>query len=383
MCPIHRPFAFHRCGRSFVAVISLTLLLLLLQACVQTPAPISPPVAAKAQPDPLFNRLFTRFGGGWTGGDGTLSIGLPDGRSLWLFGDTFLGQVRPDRSRPADSPLVRNCLVIQDGEDLLTRHGGTARHPTAFLASQNPELWYWPGDGTVVGDRLQVFYHRFRQVTSGIWGWVWDGTVIATLKLPDLDLVGVAPRIDDNGVIYGSALLEWGSWVYIYGTLSQGSKKHLHLARAPRKDLEAPWQFWDGRQWSSDAQTSRSVLAGVSSQFSVLPLASGFGLVTMDDRTPFSDRLVLYRAERPTGPWQGPVDIYQAPEADGAIAAYNPFVHIQFGHANGYLISYNINEVNDPDRLYADANLYRPRFIRADLDRLAAVLTCQSDQRDQ
>jgi hypothetical protein len=338
-------------------------------------------VTNQAQPDPLFNRLFTRFGGGWTGGDGTLSIGLPDGRSLWLFGDTFLGQVRPDGSRPADSPLIRNCLVVQDREELITLHGGTARHPSAFLASQNPACWYWPGDGTVVGDRLHVFYHRFRQVTPGMWGWAWDGTAIATLQLPDLNLVGVLPRDDGNGVVYGSALLEWDCWVYIYGTLPQGSIKHLHLARAPRLNLEGAWQFWTGRQWSSNAQESRSVLAGVSSQFGVLPLSSGFGLVTMDDRTPFSNRLVLYRAERPSGPWQGPVDIYRAPEADGAVAAYNPFVHIQFGHADGYLISYNVNEVRDPDRLYADAGLYRPRFIRADLDRLADMLTRQNEHR--
>ncbi|MFF1725411.1 hypothetical protein ACFVXS_40975, partial [Streptomyces sviceus] len=29
----------------------------------------------------------------WTGGDGTHSVRLPDGRLLWLFSDTYLGQV--------------------------------------------------------------------------------------------------------------------------------------------------------------------------------------------------------------------------------------------------------------------------------------------------
>ena len=101
--------------------------------------------------------------------------------------------------------------------------------------------------------------------------------------------------------------------------------------------------------------------------------------MTMDERTPFSNRVVLYRAAAPSGPWQGPADIYQAPEADGAIAAYNPFVHPQFGHADGYLVSYNLNDVHDPDRLYGDAARYRPRFIRADLDSLAAALAPQDD----
>ena len=92
----------------------------------------------------------------------------------------------------------------------------------------------------------------------------------------------------------------------------------------------------------------------------------------MDERQPFSDRMVVYLAETPTGPWQGPVDIYRAPEASSAVAAYNPFVHPQFSrHGNGHLISYNINHVHDPDTLYDDAGLYRPRFIWVDLDRLA------------
>ena len=367
---------FHRYARPAVALLFWALLLLLPSACLWKPASPSPPDAVLARPDLLFNRLFTRPGRGWTGGDGTLSIGLPDGRSVWLFGDTFLGHVRPDGSRPPDSPLIRNCLVVQNGEYLTTLHGGTTRDPTAFLVPQDPAAWFWPGDGIVCGDRLLVFYHRFRQVAPGMWGWAWDGTVIATLQLPALALVAVSPRDEDNGVAYGSALLEWGPWIYIYGTETRGVLKHLHVARAPRQHLEAAWQFWTGRQWSPDAQASRSVLAGVSSQFGVVPLAMGFGLVTMDERTPFSNQVVLYRAAAPTGPWQGPADIYQAPEADGAIAAYNPFVHLQFGHAEGYLISYNLNDVHDPDRLYGDAALYRPRFIRADLD---AALTPQGD----
>ena len=44
-------------------------------------------------------REFARYGDDagraddWTGGDGTHSVRLPDGRVLWLFSDTYLGQV--------------------------------------------------------------------------------------------------------------------------------------------------------------------------------------------------------------------------------------------------------------------------------------------------
>ena len=370
--------------RQFLVSLVFTLLFflapffLLPVACTRIP-PVAPsPLSVGAIPAPDFNQLFTRSGKGWTGGDGTLSIGLPDGRTLWLFGDTFLGYVRPDGSRPLDSPLIRNCLVVQDGERLVTRHEGTTHDPRAFLVPKEPDTWYWPGDGTVWENQVWVFFHRFRQVTPGMWGWAWDGTVMAVLQLPLLSLDRVIDMSHDHGVAYGAALYEADAWVYIFGTEQRGAVKHLHLARAPRGGLEGSWHYWAGQHWSDNPGASRSILAGVSSQFGVVGLEQGLGLVTMDDRQPFSDRIVLYLAEAPTGPWQGPVDIYRAPEASRAVAAYNPFVHPQFSRqGTGHLISYNINHVHDPDTLYDDAGLYRPRFIWVDLDRLDVRLAGQ------
>lgn len=352
------------------AAAAVCLLLLVLSL----PAGFLPLPAVKVRPDADFNRLFTRHGGGWTGGDGTRSIPLPDGRSLWLFGDTFLGRVRPDGSRPEESPLIRNCLVVQDGRMLTTRYGGTTGSPEAFLVPEEPDTWYWPGDGTVHQGRLQVFFRRFRQVAPGMWGWAWDGTVIATLRLPHLTVARVTRRDDANGVAYGASLLETGPWIYIFGTEQLGAIKHLHLARSAGGGLEGQWDYWDGHSWSPQATASRAILSGVSSQFGVVALKKGVALVTVDGRQPFTGRIVAYWAEDPSGPWQGPVAIYQAPEANDQVAAYNPFVHPQFRSRDDHLISYNINHLHDPDRLYQDAALYRPRFIRADLEGLADLI---------
>ena len=345
--------------------------LLSFAACSLREGPAPPPAAIQAGPDPFFNQLFQRSGNGWTGGDGTLSIGLPDGRTLWLFGDTFLGHVRPDGTRSTDSPLIRNSLVAQEGTILTTLHGGTTDRPVAFLVPATAGAWYWPGDGLVSEELLQVFYHRFRQDRPGMWGWAWDGTVIAEIDLPALTLVRVVAVPDDHGIAYGAALLEADGWVYIFGTEQRGAIKHLHVARAAPGELNHAWSFWSGRNWSADPGASRAVLAGVSSQFGVVDTGNGIGLVTMDERQPFSDRLVVYFSDTPTGPWSGPVEIYRAPEADSDVAAYNPFVHSQFKNREGDLVSYNINHVHDPDTLYDDVSLYRPRFIRVDLKALA------------
>ncbi|MEQ8714760.1 MAG: DUF5005 domain-containing protein, partial [Cyclobacteriaceae bacterium] len=109
----------------------------------EPPTPQPPPVACgdstfEVTRSEEFINLFTRYGGGWTGGDATYSILLPDGKTLWMFGDTFLGTVRPDRSRPG-GPLSRNTFVVQDGEELTTY---VKSDGSAFITPEESGWWY-------------------------------------------------------------------------------------------------------------------------------------------------------------------------------------------------------------------------------------------------
>ena len=86
----------------------------------------------------------------------------------------------------------------------------------------------------------------------------------------------------------------------------------------------------------------------------------------MDGRGPFPDTIAVYRSGSPEGPWQGPRIIYKVPGVGRDVVAYNPFVHTQFTEGDRYLISYNLNHVNDPSAVYDDATIYRPQFIWVD-----------------
>lgn len=343
--------------------LALMVAVLCLAACVGSGFRFTPPPPA-ATPDPYFNRLFTRADG-WTGGDGTLSVELGDGRSLWLFGDSFLGTVNPDGTRPEDAPLVRNCMVIQDGGALTIRTGGGREAPTAFFPPLPPGEWCWPADATVQGEQVLVLLHSFRQGRPLLWDWQWTGTAVAELNLPKLEIERITPLAVSNHVMYG-AILERAEATYIFGVEERGSDRLMHLARAPPGDFLGAWAFFDGRGWSADPAASAPILEGVSTQVGVVDLADGPALVTMDNRVPFSADLVMYRAAAPQGPWHGPCRLYRAPEAGGAIVAYNPFIHPQFTANGRLLVSYNLNHVSDPKALYRDAAIYRPRFVRID-----------------
>ncbi len=218
----------------------------------------------------------------------------------------------------------------------------------------------------VAGNRLQVFLHRFRQNEPRLWGWSWTGTLLATLSLPDLKLERLDKTLAGAGIMFGVSVLETDHFVYIYGTRDDIHPKLAHLARAPAGSLDGPWDFYTGGSWSSQPQDSAAILTGVSTQYSVIQIHKTFYLITMDGRRPFPDTIVVYKAELPHGPWRGPKIIYRVPDVDQDIVAYNPFVHTQFTDGDRYLVSYNLNHVNDPTSLYRDATIYRPRFIRID-----------------
>ncbi len=344
------------------------LLLLGLGACTGRSAPPPPPPPAPlAEPAPEFDRLFQRTGDGWTGGDGTLSVALPDGRTAWLFGDTLLGSVAPDQTRSEHTPFIHNSLVVQNGLALETRHGLHGGLPGAFFADPSAREWFWPGDGTVQAGRLHIFLHRFSLDAPELWAWRWTGTSLATLSLPELKLIGTAPAPSDNNILYGVSILETDTFTYIYGTQDQQQPKEAHVARAAAGQIQAAWRYFDGRRWSDASKDSAPILAGVSTQYTVIQACQGYYLFSMDGRVPFSNLIVAYRSRAPTGPWQGPQTVYQAPEANTRIAAYNPFAHTQFSDRGQVLVSYNVNHVSDPNALYRDATIYRPRFIRVNL----------------
>jgi hypothetical protein len=320
-----------------------------------------------AAPDRFYNDLFTRHNGGWTGGDGTRSVALPDGRILWLFGDTFLGTVRPDRSRPHAAPMVRNTFVVQSGDTLVTLHGGTGASPQALVTPLEKDSWYWPSDGLVEGNRLRVFLARFTATGPGMWDWRWSGTDIGTFSLPELRLEKITAAVAVNRVIYGAALLTDAGATYIYGVEDLQSAKHVHVAKAGSGRLGDAWEYWDGERWTIDPLASKRLFSGAALQFSVFKSGGYYVLISSDNRVPFDSAIVAYVSPSPTGPWSLSSLLYRPPEAKGDIVAYNALAHPHLSPRDRLLLSYNLNHIRDAEAVYRNADVYRPRFVLVDL----------------
>ncbi|MET8040121.1 fibronectin type III domain-containing protein [Micromonospora sp. NPDC005215] len=315
------------------------------------------------------NTMFKAYGDAgnhWTGGDGTTSVALPDGRVVWLFSDTFLGTVNADGSRSADSPMINNSAVVQTGTALgATLHSGTALLPDALVVPSQPGEFFWVGDAVVESGELRVIYNRYRRSGQAPLDFALTGVSLARFALPSLTLSSVQELPVGKTVNWGAAITPDGSYTYIYGTsTAPGRMKFAHVARVATENLDGPWQFWNGSTWSSDHTAAARLLSGVGTSYSVQKVGSEYLLVTHENNLVFDPQIVAYRSTSPTGPFTGPIQLYTAPEITpgSSKVVYDARLHPELTTSGNLLMSYNVNSLKFADTI-ADARLYRPRFV--------------------
>src|SRR5215831_3632981 len=105
----------------------------------------------------------------WLGADAAYSIPLPDGRSVWIFGDTLYGEKRVVTDK--GPRMVRNSIGLSSCsqgkwniEYVIRKDSqGTMRD---FFRAQRPQTWYWALDGFFHGDALWVTLLCVRQAST-------------------------------------------------------------------------------------------------------------------------------------------------------------------------------------------------------------------------
>ncbi|MGV9564478.1 hypothetical protein [Streptomyces sp. NPDC003480] len=350
--------------------------------------------------DTTLDAEFTRYGDDpartddWTGGDGTHSVRLPDGRVLWLFSDTYLGPVHGPPNpigesyawRDLSTPLVRNSGVVMSRAGRLE---STLAAP--LFPDPAPGQWRWPVAARVEprspGSAEQVVRVLLWTRTTGTYPWVYGvpaATEVATLSLPDLRVESVTRilgqrQITDPSrrVLFGTTAVADGKWTYVFGgddaRAAARPASRAYVARVERGRLAEPtaWRYWNGSGWISRPRPT-AVLGdgrgiGVASAFTVVRDEGTYVLFTMAAGTPGLTTVTSYWACAPTGPWHGPGRGLRAPLPGGEVAAYNPQAHPELSGDGRLVLSYDVNwlaatggaaQVN----LSRNVSLYRPRF---------------------
>lgn len=338
------------------------------------------PVTAHAKPEceprvtaSVNEELTQRFGsyadtaGRWTGADSAYSVDLGDGRTAWIYSDTFMGEVDENGGRPKDSPFLRNSIIVDEGGELTTHTGGTQAAPETLVTvpgADPAQRWYWFGDATLEGDKLRVLLLEMKSTGSGPFDFAFVRNAVATFDTADLSLDGIT-QLPVTTVHWSSAIYEDpdDGYTYIFGVEDNQAQKYAHLARVRTGSLTTgAWEYFADGDWVTGADASTRILEGVSNEFSVSRFQGKFTLVTGDATEPFSAKIVMYRADDVEGPYTGKTELYTTPETGGNVYTYNAKAHPNLGDGDRLLVTYNVNSIVSDD-LYRDARIYRPRYI--------------------
>lgn len=319
--------------------------------------------------------------GSVTGGDGMYSIPLPDGRSIFLMGDSYTGTVTNGQRSTSDRMFRNTYIVYNNGKVSGISGFGGNKNASAAVPPGYPDekKWYWPGHGFVNGDKLYIFQTLMYQGSDDMWGFMYETTHILEYSLPGLELIKTTP-IPFNGstdIHYGMAALTDGDYNYIYAQVDIRNDMdpitEVLVARTAKGNVYDNWQYYNGSGWStnpSDAVKLEGLASvPVSSQFNVFKLRNKYVLLTQK-KTFNSGEIYTFVADSPTGPWRNKQLIFKTYEQNTPhLFTYNAMAHPQFEKDDMILVSYNVNTEIYAEQ-FSDVSTYRPRFFWVEVDRI-------------
>lgn len=336
--------------------------------------------------DSLYTGYFRINSGGWTAGDATISVPLPDGRVIWLFGDSYTQAVNISYNTLPCLFQVRNCFMVQDSLNpasfkTILDTTMTGVNMTTFKLRPNDTSLFWPGHGYVHNDTVYVFQERYKSSDLD-----YEGCYVARMTYPDLHQLPMLP-VQQAGTdhIFGRAVLvdSAGGWIYIYGNRVNWIVWEPVLARCPIGNPFQPWEFYTGSGWSVNPVALQKICGDpVSPGFSVFRKDGRFYLITQENgylECGLGRNIYSYVGDHPWGPFTGKTLLYteESKFNDAYLLTYNGQAHPWNIENDELLVSYNVNDRVDTlspyicpsqckniwtDRL--DADTYRPKFIR-------------------
>lgn len=352
--------------------------------------------------DEDFKSMFYSDSGGISGADGLFSIPLPDGSSLFLLGDCFLGKVK-DGARDVNTPIFRNAfnLVDKGGKGTKAIIRGTIDTPLTFMEPMNEPgdstyRWYWPGHGFVRDDTIYIFALSLYNVPlpppspepeSPMDEKEKMYQAIFTFDISHIDLLSFTypefkhletHRVEINypasKIDFGNCVLVDDGYVYIYGTRNLPDFSKIHVARVPLSNrvFYKDWEYFTGTEWNKNINNSEplDIDISVSEQFSIFRYRNKYILLTQERA---GADIYTYVSDFPNRDFHNKQFIYHTTESESDtnkyVFTYNALAHRQYIEGSRLLVSYCVNSLNFKD-IFDDVENYRARFLRVPMSQI-------------
>ncbi|WP_165822641.1 DUF4185 domain-containing protein [Paenibacillus montanisoli] len=365
-----------------------------------------------AEPADDWTALFHKRSG-WSGSDGINSIPFNGNESsgaawetktLFLFGDTFVGEVDEATDNRLSFAMVNNTFAVLEGEapdpSSISFHWGAGENgepdsvlvPATSAALSEADTYYWLQDGTSIGGRFYCFPLIIGPDPSGPEGFQFKvhGVTLVSAPFGEHGLqLSEQEQVDTplyyraaNGLMtyFGAAVMpntiEAGApkadgFVYIYGLQNDTGVVRLMAARAAAEQISAfeQWTYWNGTEWVPDKEQAVPVAQETSCEVSISPMSGGEldgkYVVAFHQKNVTGDYVSIYAGDSPAGPFTQSIPLHYCsePEAGNGIYVYNAKGHPHLSKPGELLISYNVNTTSW-EAHEKQGSVYRPRFIR-------------------
>ena len=369
----------NRVDRMKVIVRMLGLLpLILFVACISQPN-----ISVEVLPE--YEALFQNDKG-WTGADGAYSIMLSNETVLWLYGDTWIGQIKGGRH--INATIVNNSIALQHGRrpvnayvEFYYRQTQNDK-PAAFFLPRQDKSWFWIFHGARTSRGLFLFLMQMeRTAEEAVFGFKMIGSWLASIANPEdpppewhvrMQKIPWATFNASGNTFFGSALLRVSDYLYIYGITEEIGdgvhRKYMILARVPATGLDDfdQWRFFGNGRWNADPNEASRLCDNMANEYSVSYQPDLRRFIAVYSENGISRNILARLADHPYGPWSAPMRLYQCPEFewDKDYFCYAAKAHPDISlTADELIITYVVNST-DFDKVAADTRIYRPRFLR-------------------
>ncbi len=361
-----------------------------------TKYPANPFKVTSATPYPALTKRFinnTASRTDWVGGDGAYSIPLSSKRTLWLFGDSFFGQIQ--NNKRANCSMVHNAVAI---EDTSQNQGGPGKFTyfsgkkpvnpkpenTGFFNCIDKGDYYWPADGFLSNGKLNIFMHVVRTDYKLPAPFQFE---LRTDHLVTIDNPQDAP---DNWR-YQIKPLNTSAKRTLYGVACRADKKHIyffcsngsvaldlfkHPAIVARLPLAKTVPFslnkleWWSQKWEPTYELPETLFDDGASEMTVtkVPGLTGYFVFYIP---PDKKAIFMRHATEMQGPWSSRALVYEFPAGSADLLYYSAKAHPQYLTESGknkgaIILTYCTNSSNFA-KLTSNAKLYVPQALKISL----------------
>ena len=330
--------------------------------------------------DSTFTQYFRRTKG-WIASDATISVPLPNGKVIWLFGDTYLDNLSiADTSVPCLFQ-VRNSIMVQDNykrDSFITiiDNSKTGINRTPIKLKDNDTTLFWPGHGFVNGDTAYVFWFRMHHTNYTRYGIYiskiyWPTfTSKSEISLKQVNLPNLETEYGDATLVDSTA-----GYIYIYGQRLNWIVNEPYIARCKITSIWQQWEYYNGNNWQPNINAAKKISCfPVAPSFSVIKQNNKYYIITQENgylTCGLGQKIFAYVANSPYGPFNQKKLIYLIRDKykGSYLITYNATAHPEFTKNNELLISYNVNGICPSECTNAfnnrmNADTYRPRLVR-------------------